>query len=75
MTYCGEQENDVALLPVAQKSGVHQSGTVESNKPEQSTNENSNTSNPLEQSYKGFNVNMRWEDLAEENEEDEEEEP
>ena len=48
MTYCGEQENDVALLPVAQKSGVHQSGTVESNKPEQSTNENSNTSNPLE---------------------------
>ena len=48
MTESGEQENDVALLPVAQKSGVHQSGTVDSIKPEQSTNENSNNSNPLE---------------------------
>ena len=75
MTDSGKEENDVNMLPVSQKSGVLQSETIESNKPEQSNIEKNESLNPLAQSYNGFNVNMRWEDLAEENEEDEDEEP
>ena len=34
-----------------------------------------NHSEPASESYTGFNVNMRWEDLADENDDDEDEEP
>ena len=34
-----------------------------------------NQSEPVGESYTGFNVNMRWEDLADENDDDEDEEP
>ena len=43
MTDSGKEENEINILPVSQKSGVQQSETIETTKPEQSNIEKNET--------------------------------